>query len=178
MLVKKNKGFTLIELLVVIAIIGLLSTIAVIAMSTARSKARDTTRVADARQMSTALEQYFSDNSSYPGVIATGVALGSGSGKTECTGSTVACTCISSTGINATCAAPTYMASIPTYPGTVAGDCTGSYGTPGANTGQFCYYSDVTGAASANYKIVFHMENTTYGGSTCTYSNGSGLICV
>ena len=38
---KKQKGFTLIELLVVIAIIGLLSTLAVVALTSARAKARD-----------------------------------------------------------------------------------------------------------------------------------------
>jgi prepilin-type N-terminal cleavage/methylation domain-containing protein len=38
---KLNKGFTLIELLVVIAIIGILSSIAIINLNTARDKAKD-----------------------------------------------------------------------------------------------------------------------------------------
>jgi general secretion pathway protein G len=63
---RKQKGFTLIELLVVIAIIGLLSTLAVVALNNARAKSRDAKRVADIKQMQTALELFFNDCSSYP----------------------------------------------------------------------------------------------------------------
>ena len=61
----KNRGFTLIELLVVIAIIGILSTLAVIALNTARMRARDARRVSDMRQFQTAMEMVFSDTSDY-----------------------------------------------------------------------------------------------------------------
>lgn len=64
---KNNKsGFTLIELLVVIAIISLLSSIVSSSLSNARSKARDAVRLSDIRQISTALELYYSDRGSYP----------------------------------------------------------------------------------------------------------------
>jgi prepilin-type N-terminal cleavage/methylation domain-containing protein len=52
----KRKGFTLIELLVVIAIIGLLSTLAVVSLNGARSKARDAKRLSDVKAISTAIE--------------------------------------------------------------------------------------------------------------------------
>jgi prepilin-type N-terminal cleavage/methylation domain-containing protein len=68
----KNKGFTLIELLVVIAIIGLLSTLSVVALSSARQKARNAKRVADIKQVQTALELYYNDASSYPATISFG----------------------------------------------------------------------------------------------------------
>jgi prepilin-type N-terminal cleavage/methylation domain-containing protein len=53
---KKKKGFTLIELLVVIAIIGLLSTLAVVSLNSARQKARDAKRLSDIKQISTSIE--------------------------------------------------------------------------------------------------------------------------
>ena len=67
---KKQKGFTLIELLVVIAIIGLLSTLAVVALNNARQKSRDARRVADIKQIQTALELYFNDCQEYPVMTA------------------------------------------------------------------------------------------------------------
>lgn len=64
---KNNKaGFTLIELLVVIAIIGLLSTLSVLALNSARARARDAKRVADVKQIQTALEMYYNDAGDYP----------------------------------------------------------------------------------------------------------------
>jgi prepilin-type N-terminal cleavage/methylation domain-containing protein len=62
----KQKGFTLVELLVVIAIIGLLSTLSIVALNSARTKARDAARVAGIKQWQTALELYYSDNGGYP----------------------------------------------------------------------------------------------------------------
>ena len=63
---KKNKGFTLVELLVVIAIVALLSSIALVAMNSARTSSRDTKRTADLKQVAAALEIYFDEFSQYP----------------------------------------------------------------------------------------------------------------
>jgi prepilin-type N-terminal cleavage/methylation domain-containing protein len=62
----KRNAFTLIELLVVIAIIGLLSTIAVISLTTARAKAIDAKRLADIKQLITAMTLYYNDNNTLP----------------------------------------------------------------------------------------------------------------
>ncbi|MFA5184042.1 MAG: prepilin-type N-terminal cleavage/methylation domain-containing protein [Patescibacteria group bacterium] len=77
-----HKGFTLIELLVVIAIIGLLSTLSILALNTARARARDAKRVADVKQIQTALEMYYNDVGSYPaaGSVTPGVAIKSANG--------------------------------------------------------------------------------------------------
>ena len=72
----KRKGFTLIELLVVIAIIGLLSTLAVISLNSAREKARDARRVSDIKQIQTALELSYTDNNAYPASVAPGGSIG------------------------------------------------------------------------------------------------------
>ena len=75
----KKRGFTLIELLVVIAIIGILATLAVVSLQNARKNARDAKRIADVRQMQTALELFFNDWQQYPAsaTIATSIASGS-----------------------------------------------------------------------------------------------------
>jgi prepilin-type N-terminal cleavage/methylation domain-containing protein len=85
MLIKKNnsitkgaKGFTLIELLVVIAIIGILSTLAVVSLQGARARARDAKRMADVRQMQTALELYLNDVGYYPAEVISGQSIADG----------------------------------------------------------------------------------------------------
>ena len=68
-----SRGFTLIELLVVIAIIGLLASVVLVSLNSARQKSRDARRLADIKQMANAMEIYFSDCKSYP--IGTNVDL-------------------------------------------------------------------------------------------------------
>ncbi len=112
---KKVRGFTLVELLVVIAIIGLLSTLAVVALNNARQKARDARRVSDIKQLQTSLELYYNDVNSYP--IAA-VALDT---KDLCLSSTNA--------LAAACAGTTYMSKIPGNPSpqTDGGCAAGNY---------------------------------------------------
>ncbi len=64
------RGFTLIELLVVIAIIGILSSIVLASLNTARQKSRDARRIADVKQLQLALQLYFDANSEYPTTTA------------------------------------------------------------------------------------------------------------
>ncbi len=128
--INTQKGFTLIELLVVIAIIGLLSTLSVVALSSAREKARNARRVADIKQVQTALELYYNDNNSYP----TSVDF-SGSGT------------IANAGI-------TYMTAVPVNPTPWSeGGCTNSnyiYETADVNTYSIYYcISDNTGGITA-----------------------------
>ena len=65
-MIKSNNGFTLIELLVVIAIIGLLSSVVLASLNSARVKSRDAKRRADLQQLSIALEFYFDAHDGYP----------------------------------------------------------------------------------------------------------------
>ena len=66
----------MVELLVVIAIIGVLATLLLLQLGTARSKARDARRIADISQLRVASELYSDDNARYP-VGCTVVAAGS-----------------------------------------------------------------------------------------------------
>ena len=106
---RNQKGFTLIELLVVIAIIGLLSTLAVISLNNARQKSRDSKRVADVKQIQTALELYYNDKNGYPATfnINNGGCLSDASGfaASGCTGTT-------------------YMSAVPAAPSPNDGTCT------------------------------------------------------
>jgi len=61
-----KKGFTLIELLVVIAIIGILSSVVLASLNSARVKSRDARRIADLNQISKAMELYYDANGQYP----------------------------------------------------------------------------------------------------------------
>ncbi len=73
-----HKGFTLIELLVVIAIIGILSSVVLASLNSARTKARDARRVADLKQVQVALELYYDANSAYPTSLTALVGSGLG----------------------------------------------------------------------------------------------------
>ena len=65
--IEQNKGFTLIELLVVIDIIGLLSSVVLASLNSARVRANDAKRLSDIHQISNALQLYASDNNGlYP----------------------------------------------------------------------------------------------------------------
>ena len=74
----KQRGFTLIELLVVIAIIGILSSVVLASLNSARTKARDTKRVSDIKQIQLALEMYYDSDSKYPTSISTLVGSSGG----------------------------------------------------------------------------------------------------
>ena len=132
---KQKKGFTLIELLVVIAIIALLSTLAVVALGSARQKARDAKRLADIKQISTALELYFTDQNLYP-VATSAITLGGSAAK-----------CLATNGFQASgaCTGTTYLATVPSNP------------TPGGANYQY------TSADGSTYSGTFSLEGASGG---------------
>lgn len=69
---KNGAGFTLIELLVVIAIVGLLSSIMIVGVNSAREKAKRTVALTNQKQLQKAVELYFNDMSFYPPDVSRG----------------------------------------------------------------------------------------------------------
>lgn len=136
----KRHAFTLVELLVVIAIIGLLSSVAVVSLSGARVKARDAKRLADLKQIRTALALYYDANSAYP----------------QCGGHD-GC---STTGFDGDFAVldikPAYMATIPKDPTNVSGQY-GYYYTRAYKATGLCTLSNT--GASTDYILATRFEN-------------------
>lgn len=124
---KNNKGFTLIELLVVIAIIGLLSTLAVVALGSAREKARDSKRLSDLKQVQTALELFYTDNNGYP---TSTVTLGSASAA-----------CLNSAGFTTAGCSNPYMGQVPSDPGS------NSYAYSATTSASYAITATLEGAA-------------------------------
>ena len=187
-----KRGFTLVELLVVISIIALLSTIAIVSLGSARAKARDTARIADMKQLATALEQYYADNGGYPAVQAVGtypdwtktIVIGK---ITSPVTNTLTSNNAAYSGIaagtgsfgNGTGATTTYMGNIPAYPTPGKTGATADCSAMGA---AFCYTSDTAWATAAtyagNYTMWWQLEakNTALNGSNCT-TTSSGVTC-
>jgi len=187
---RKAKGFTLIELLVVIAIIGLLSTLAVVALNSARQKARDAKRVADIKQVQTALELFYNDNSGYPWTPNGDeeVVIGRAAADADCGGSACTVLCLSddtnngNDGFQATggCAASgstTYMGLVPAYPRPPA-------------TGDYIYHAYISDGSSlsncntpgdkcSTYEITFELESpiSSLGGGTSCVAYPIGMVC-
>ena len=123
--IRKN-GFTLIELLVVIAIIGILASVVLVSLNSARLKARVTRSLTDLKQLQTALELYYDANGSYP------PSSGAWGGYYTCWGTPSTNWIVG--------LAPTYIQTLPREPRNTT-DC-GS---------QYIYYS-----TGADYKLIYH----------------------
>lgn len=141
---------TLVEILVVVAIVALVGVLAAVAISAARSKERDATRLSNVRQVQSALEDYFNENNTYP--VGTGLPLGDSSQSA----------CLSVTGFRADCSSEsvTLMRFVPRVYETGLSNKV-ACGNPLRKA--FCYSVIKDGAG---YGIEFELENTL---------NGTGL---
>ncbi|MDB5238919.1 MAG: prepilin peptidase dependent protein type pilus assembly protein PilA [Candidatus Parcubacteria bacterium] len=88
---KLTRGFTLIELLVVIAIIGILASIVLVSLNSARAKGSDTRIISDVQQARTAIESGF-NGLGYPDLNGAGTCIASN------TSAATFATCVLTTG--------------------------------------------------------------------------------
>jgi len=66
----KNKGFSLIELLVVMFIIGILTSVLLPNLMSARQRAKDAQKISDVNAIKNALRLYYNDTQVYPATKA------------------------------------------------------------------------------------------------------------
>lgn len=140
---KIQRGFTLVELLIVILVIGLVGSLAAVAVNSARSKQRDASRLSNVRQLQSALEDYFNETNAYP----SGTALPLGDSTQS--------SCLGTGGFAANCSGDASVF-LRVVIGTLDKGLDGAVtcGTPERNA--FCYSAATDGA---DYAIGFELEN-------------------
>jgi prepilin-type N-terminal cleavage/methylation domain-containing protein len=136
---KTQKGFTLIELLVVIAVVGVLASLVLVSLNSARVKSRDAKRKTDLTALQKAIELYYTTNNSYP--TTGGVWFGATGGCGGNHGYTGATGYIPNL-------APNYVGVLPRDPKPSTGQCSG-----------YVYRSD-----GNNYKLISNVDGSGLGG--------------
>lgn len=144
---KYTKGFTLIELLVVIAIIGILASIVLVSLNSARNKGKDARIISDVQQVRTALESGYN-----------------GSGYPDINGNAASCNTAANSNTTATFA----TCQISTGPQNSALSALNSDVT---SQGSTLYISTVGGATATGYAIRANLTSTT--GFFCIDSTGA-----
>ena len=153
----RNKGFTLIELLVVIAIIGILSSVVLASLNTARSKGRDARRLSDLKQISNQVAS-LGDTTPFTGCTAAGSV-------STCTGIPLLSSYSDPSTPGTPCAA-----------GALAGTCnyrvskfSGGAGNPTANNWMVCAYLENLAGTLTSQTV--HVGSDSYSVVTggCTY---------
>ncbi len=142
---KYTRGFTLIELLVVIAIIGILASVVLVSLSSARNKGKGASAISSMNSMRAAAELAIDSTGNYPADLCT-VALATlvSAAQTQSGDTAISC------GVNT--ARTSWAASI---------NMVGAGGTAGTATANFCVDStgfaggritdNIAGDASTNF---------------------------
>ena len=133
-----QNGFTLVELLIVISILGILASIALASFTASQQRGRDAERKSDLKQISSALELYYSDYGKYPGASATGLVQACPYNPS--TGAGISCAWGGSTAFWDT--KTTYIKAVPKDP----------------ISGQNYFYRIVPSSNNQKYQLYTHLE--------------------
>ncbi len=154
----------------VIAIIGVLASVVLASLNTARSKARDAQRLSDIRTLQTAIEAVYTETGQYP------------SGNWQCSGDADWQTFTLSSAISS------WLPQLPTDPTSNTTSGGGSYPWNGSGNYGYCYFGNTGGDwLGQAYMVVFLLENrdfdldaidgvTNCSGSTYNYDGEDGYV--
>ena len=145
---KYTRGFTLIELLVVIAIIGILASVVLVSLNSARKKGTDTRVVSAIQQTRTQFESDYS-NGTYPDITT----VNAGHVVTAVTAGNVT-TLLTDLGNNL----PTPVTNLPSVLATAA------------SNGNFVIYTTASAGSTASDYAIYGKTSTGY---FCIASNGT-----
>lgn len=158
---RNERGFTLIELLVVIAIIGILSSVVLASLNSARKKGRDARRISDIKQLQLALELYYDANQRFPTA-------------TEAFASATTSVLVTSKYISALPLDPTTLA--PYSYAALAADGTTACTTTSPACPGYVIGADIEGGSSA--VPAGDVDTNPIGGIDCSDSGATARFCV
>ena len=136
------RGFTLVELLVTIGIIGILATVTVVSVGSARAKARDANRLTEIKAIQTALTLYQNEKAKFPDSGGATLILGKTQGSYG-----LLCDTDAGFQTDKTGCVTYFMTDVP--------------GDPLSKAGSAYEYKYLSSDDKKDYTIIFKLESTT-----------------